>query len=326
MDTINSSLKIWPVAGSFRISRSSVTEVHVVVATVTKNGHTGRGECRPYQRYGESPKSVCAQIDGLREGLSSLTLDSLQSRLPAGAARNAVDCALWDLKAKTERRSVSDLLGLPAPRARKTAFTLSLDSPDNMAKAARKARGHSVLKIKVGATDGLKSALAVMNARPDAELIIDANEALDGESLSRFQSTLAGWPVLMIEQPMPAGSAMPSGVSTTLPIMCADEALHTSGDLEMLWAQGFRAVNIKMDKAGGLTEGLALARAAKAKGFVIMLGCMVGSSLAMAPAMILESFADVVDLDGALLLARDHSGGLRYDDGKVWPAPRTLWG
>ena len=184
----------------------------------------------------------------------------------------------------------------------------------------------SLLKIKIGGRDGLDCALAVLNSRPDAKLIVDANEALSAQDLITFQNELAGRAVVLIEQPMPAGESMPPGVSERRPVICADEALHTQKDLEHLWAAGYRAVNIKLDKAGGLTGALEIAKSAKDMGFEIMLGCMVSSSLAMAPALLLESFADYVDLDGALLLADDHKDKMLYEGGTIAPAPNTLWG
>ena len=333
MDAIKSEVISWPIQGSFRISRSEVTAVDVVVATVRCGAHWGRGECRPYPRYNETPESVCAQIQTLTPDLKTLSLDTLAARLPHGAARNAVDCALWDLKAQTSGKPVHELLGLAAPRARKTAFTLSLDTPTNMAKAARQAKDYAMLKIKVGGERGLDCALAVMQARPDAQLIVDANEALSPQELQDFQNALAGKAVALIEQPLPASEPLPAAapladgtLAKNLPIICADESLHTRGDLSRLWDDGFRAVNIKLDKAGGLSEALKLAVEAKAMGFKIMQGCMVSSSLAMAPALLLESFADVIDLDGPALLSRDHDDGMSYENGMVIPAPDSLWG
>lgn len=326
MKSIKTSVQHWPVKGSFRISRSVITEVGVVVATVTDGQHSGRGECRPYPRYNETVESVRAQIETLEPDIETLTLETLQDRLPNGAARNAVDCALWDLQAQLTGKPVYELLDLAPPQARQTAFTLSVDSPVNMAEAARAATDHNLLKIKVGQEDALACALAVMEARPDVQLIIDANEAMAENDLKAFQSRLKDYPVALIEQPFPAGVALPPSCAKARPVICADESLHTASDLKTLWDQGFRAVNIKLDKAGGLSESVILAKQAKAMGFKIMLGCMVGSSLAMAPALLLERFADIIDLDGALLLARDHEDGMVYSGGMISPAPKTLWG
>lgn len=320
------AIETWPVAGTFRISRSSLSEITVVTATITDGGHRGRGECRPYARYDETPQSVAAQIESLGAELGSLTAQTLLRRLPAGAARNAVDCALWDLAVQKTRTPITELLDLPAPKTRQTAFTLSIDTPENMRIAALAAKQHKLLKIKIGGEDGLDSCLAVMDARADAELIIDANEALTSKACARFQKTLCGYPVLMIEQPVPAGQPLPNMTAGQLPIICADESLHTRQDLKALWGAGYRAVNVKLDKSGGLTEGYALLREARAMGFVIMLGCMVGTSLAMAPAMYLSSYADVIDLDGALLLAKDRKVAMGYESGMILPPPARLWG
>ncbi len=328
MDTIKSEVISWPIKGRFRIARSIVTKVDVVVVTLTSGPHIGRGECRPYPRYDETPESVCAQIAGLEDKISTLTRETLADRLPNGAARNAVDCAIWDLDSQVSGKPVFELMGLPAPRRRPTAFTLSIDTPENMAQAAlaTAAGNHKVLKIKIGDTNGLQCALAVLKARPDVELIIDANEALDAKKLRHFQDVLSHKAVALIEQPMPAGSSLPDDTASRSPIICADESLHTAQDLSRLWDEGYRAVNIKLDKAGGLTEAHSLAAAAKDRGFYIMLGCMVSSSLSMAPAMLLEGYADIIDLDGALLLAKDHSNGMIYEKGHVNPAPPHLWG
>ncbi len=320
--------EIWPVAGSFVISRSALKEITVVTIEIREDGERGRGECRPYSRYNESPENVTEQIETLRHEIQSgLTIEQLQNLLPAGAARNAIDCALWDLKAKQSGKSISELLGLPEPQARLTAYTLSIDTPRNMRKAALKAKGYPLLKIKIGGIEGLESCLAIMEARPDAELIIDANEALKVKDVQIFREKLAKLPVIMIEQPI--ASEVYNNIPNTpsdLPIFCADESLHTAEDLSKLWDAGYRAINVKLDKCGGLTAGLKLMRAAKSKGFIIMAGCMVGTSLAMAPMMVLESFADYIDLDGPLLLAKDRSGGLKYKGPTILPASRSLWG
>jgi len=318
----------WPVQGKFRISRSSLTQITVVTVQIREGQHRGRGECRPYPRYNETPASVTAQIESIRADIEAgMNNEALQSALPAGAARNALDCALWDLKARQTGQSVSELLSLPAPTTRKTAYTLSIDTADKMRAAALKASAYPLLKIKIGGPEGLAACLTVMESRPDAELIIDANEALSPKDLPAFQSALSDKPVVMIEQPLPrtAFDKIPN-TPKALPILCADESLHTTDDLDSLWAAGYRAVNVKLDKCGGLTAGLGLMRAAKAHGFIIMAGCMVGTSLAMAPMMILEGLADYIDLDGPLLLAKDRKKGLRYEGPFIYPADRELWG
>lgn len=318
----------WPVAGEFRIANSSLTQITVITVIITDGRFTGRGECRPYAKYGETPESVSAQINRIKTDLlRGLSPHDLQKLLAPGAARNAVDCALWDLKSKQSQSSISQLLGLAPPKQRLTAFTLSIDTPDNMKAAALDAKAYPLLKIKIGGMEGLESCLAVMEVRPDAQLIIDANEALKPEDIKPFQDALKTKPVIMIEQPLSRENygAIPN-TPKALPIFCADESLHTAKDLDRLWAAGYRAVNVKLDKCGGLTAGLELMKAAKARGFIIMAGCMVGTSLAMAPMMILESYADYIDLDGPLLLARDIKKGLRYEGPYIYPPHKDLWG
>lgn len=320
--------EVWPVAGSFIIARSSLKEITVVTVEIHEDGKQGRGECRPYARYNETAERVTQQIEVLRPDIEyGISIETLQDIMPAGAARNALDCALWDLKAKLTGKSVSELLRLPSPQERLTAYTLSINTPQNMRMAALKAKTYPLLKIKIGDMTGLEACLEIMEARPDAELIIDANEALNSKDVAAFRDRLKTFPVVMIEQPVAdnAFNSIPNAPKS-LPIFCADESLHTSEDLSKLWAAGYRAVNVKLDKCGGLTEGLKLMRAAKAQGFIIMAGCMVGTSLAMAPMMILESFADYIDLDGPLLLARDRSGGLTYSEARIMPASRHFWG
>jgi L-alanine-DL-glutamate epimerase-like enolase superfamily enzyme len=318
----------WPVAGEFRISGSALTDIIVVTVTITDGDAQGRGECRPYAKYNETAESVTAQIEAIRRDIETgLTADKLLSLMPPGAARNAVDCALWDLRAKQTVQSIPELLGIPTPEPRLTAFTLSIDTAENMRDAALKASAYPLLKIKIDSLEGLDGCLAVMEARPDAKLIIDANEALNAEEAEQMQRALASKAVVMIEQPLPRGDydQIPNRPDA-LPVFCADESLHTAKDLDRLWDAGYRAVNVKLDKCGGLTEGVNLMRAAKAKGFTVMAGCMVGTSLAMAPMVMLESFADYIDLDGPLLLAKDREEGLRFDGAYIYPPKRPLWG
>ena len=328
MRRLKIEMETWPVAGSFRISRSALTEITVVKVTLTEGAHRGRGECRPYSRYDETAESVIGHIENIRHDIEQgITPKALLQLLPPGAARNAVDCALWDLKAKQCGRSVSDILEIGRAKPRKTAYTLSIDTPAKMREAALKARAYPLLKVKIAGPDGLAACLAVMEARPDAELIIDANEALPPEALGDFQIALQDKPVIMIEQPIAqAQDEHIPHAPDALPIFCADESLHTAKDLDRLWRAGYRAVNVKLDKCGGLTAGLDLMQAAKAKGFIIMAGCMVGTSLAMAPIMMLESFADYIDLDGPLLLAKDRKNSIRYEGPIIYPPSRELWG
>jgi len=322
------STQTWPVAGSFRIAHGSVHEIHVVRVEINDGTFTGHGECRPYPRYNETPTSVTDQILAFSEQIETgLTTDELQSLMPAGAARNAVDCALWDLRAKQTKIPVWQLLNLPKPRPRITAFTLSINTPKRMAEAALKAKQYPILKLKIDGLDGLHSCLAVLEVRPDAQLIIDANEALSSEELIQFRAALSSAPVLMIEQPLKADSFdLIDNSKDALPILCADESLHTRSDLPELWGAGYRAVNVKLDKCGGLTEALALMREAKSMGFLVMSGCMVGTSLAMAPMLMLESLADIIDMDGPLLLAKDVPNKLQYNGAVVNPPTPKLWG
>jgi len=249
----------------------------------------------------------------------------ITEHLPAGPALNALDCALWDLRAKMTATPIWDLLGTAKPQSRQTAFTLSIDSPKNMAKAAIDAAMYPVLKIKIGSQDSLECVKAVCAARPNAQLIVDANEAIKPSELTTFHSALLGHNIALIEQPLPAGmdtkNRLPSGLS-----YCADESLHTEADLPRLKAAGYKAVNVKLDKCGGITAALTLMKAAKDMGFEVMAGCMVGSSLAMAPMMTLESLADYIDLDGPLLLAGDIENGLHYNGAWVHPPSAELWG
>ncbi len=315
-----------PAQGEFRISRSALTAFPVIQVEIKEGEHQGRGECRPYARYKETPLSVAAQIESIRPLIETgMSLESLQTALPAGAARNAVDCALWDLRAKQEQRRVWEILGLPEPRARETAFTLSMGTPDSMAKAALTATDYPVLKIKIGDAEPLPCVQAIIAARPEAKLIIDANEALTPRALDALRQNIPPESTLLIEQPLPASDSTPYDPSV-LPPICADEALHIRQDLGPLWDAGYRAINMKLDKCGGLTEALALAREAKDRGFTIMAGCMVGSSLAMAPMVMLESFADIIDLDGPLLLSKDIEHGLKYHGPVMHPPSRELWG
>lgn len=316
----------WPIAGSFTISRGAKTEAVVVVAEISQGDHTGRGECVPYARYGETPEATLAAILAVQERLrSGIDRQTLQTAMAAGAARNAVDCALLDLEAKRSSRRVWELLGRPAPRPCTTAFTISLGTPEAMAAATAKAAHRPLLKIKLGGDgDGARIA-AVRKEAPESELIVDANEAWTPENLEQNLAACAQAGVTLVEQPLPAGQ---DGALATIrrPIaVCADESVHDLTSLEALRGR-YDAVNIKLDKAGGLTEALAMADAAQAFGFEIMVGCMVATSLSMAPAMLIAQQARFVDLDGPLLLASDREDGLRYDESTVYPPDAALWG
>jgi L-alanine-DL-glutamate epimerase-like enolase superfamily enzyme len=317
----------WPLRQAFVISRGSRTVAEVVVVTIEEDGLRGRGECVPYRRYGESLESVRGQIESMRAGIGAgMDRASLQHELPAGAARNALDCALWDLDAKRLGRPAWDLAGLDRPVAAVTAFTLSLGSAESMAAEARRHRHRPLLKLKLGADDPAAAVAAVHSAAPGARLIVDANEAWCPRMLADILPSLAEAGVEMIEQPLPASDddAL-DGLDSPVPL-AADESCHTSADIASLVGR-YRIANIKLDKAGGLTEALAMREAALEAGLGIMIGCMVGTSLAMAPAVLLSNGARYVDLDGPLLLAQDRANGLRYyEDGLVEPPMPDLWG
>ena len=317
----------WPLAGAFTISRGSKTEAVVVTVELRDGTHRGRGECVPYARYGETPDGVVAAIEAMRPALRrGLDRAALQAAMPAGAARNALDCACWDLDAKRAGRPVHELAGLAAPTARVTAYTISLDAPAAMAEAAKRAASRPLLKVKLGGggDDGERIA-AVRRAAPKAELIVDANEGWGEGDLQRNLAACADAGVTLIEQPLPEGrDAALARIARPIPI-CADESVHDRASLDAL-AGKYDAVNIKLDKAGGLTEALALAAAAERRGLTVMVGCMVATSLAMAPAMLVAQRAGVVDLDGPLLLAKDRPGGLRYVGSLAYPPEPAFWG
>ncbi|MCU9848264.1 dipeptide epimerase [Defluviimonas sp. WL0024] len=312
----------FPLAEVFTISRGSKTEARVLTATVARDGVTGRGECVPYARYGESIASVADQIAALPEGIERA---ALQQALPPGAARNAVDCALWDWEAKRAGRRVWELAGCAAPGAMVTAFTLSLDTPERMRAAAARAAQRPVLKIKLGGEGDMARLEAVRAGAPAARIIVDANEGWTAELYAELAPHLVRLGVVLVEQPLPAGDdAMLAEIARPVPV-CADESCHDRATLAAL-AGRYDVVNIKLDKTGGLTEALALRDAARAAGFGIMVGCMVGSSLAMAPAAVVAEGAEFVDLDGPLLLARDRAPGLDYAGSVLRPPVAALWG
>jgi len=316
----------WPIRGGFTISRGSKQEAVVVVATISDGAHQGRGECVPYARYGESVEGVVQAIEvcapAIGQGLDRV---GLQDLLSAGAARNAVDCALWDLEAKRSGRSVAELAGLAPLRAVETAFTISLASPEEMAARARDASRYPLLKLKLGGDGDEVRLVAVRQAVPNARLIADANEAWRTPNLERLLAAAKAAGIELIEQPLPAGDdALLEHVARIVPL-CADESAHDRASLATI-ARRYDAVNIKLDKTGGLTEALATAAEARRLGLKIMVGCMVATSLAMAPALLLAQDADFVDLDGPLLLERDRVPGLSYSSGTIMPAPAALWG
>jgi L-alanine-DL-glutamate epimerase-like enolase superfamily enzyme len=316
----------WPIAGAFTISRGAKTEAITVVAEVSQGGHTGRGECVPYARYGETPEATLAALLAMREALGKgFGRQALQAGLPAGAARNALDCALIDLEAKVGGRRAWELFGRAAPTACTTAFTISLGTPEAMAAATAKAANRPLLKIKLGGDGDGERIAAVRKQASESELIVDANEAWTAVNLEQNLAACAAAGVTLVEQPLPAGQDELLARIRRPVAVCADESVHDCGSLEGL-RERYDAVNIKLDKTGGLTEALAMADAAQALGFEIMVGCMVATSLSMAPAMLLTPQARFVDLDGPLLLAGDRDDGLRYDGSTIYPPDAALWG
>ncbi|WP_164661646.1 N-acetyl-D-Glu racemase DgcA [Tropicibacter sp. Alg240-R139] len=313
---------VFKLAQVFTISRGSRTEAHVLTVRISDGEHQGVGECVPYARYDETLESVEAEIRGLpgtfdREGLMDL--------LPAGAARNAVDCALWDLESKRAGKRAWDLAGLNAPGPEITAYTLSLASPEDMRKQAEENANRPLLKIKLGTADDMPRLEAVRAGAPNSTIIVDANEGWSAEVYADLAPHLVRLGVALVEQPLPAGEDDALiGMDRPVPV-CADESCHDRTSLPKLQGK-YDVVNIKLDKTGGLTEALKLRDAALAEGYEVMVGCMVGSSLAMAPATLVAQGAVVTDLDGPLLLAEDRDTPLNFDDAGVHPPETDLWG
>ena len=319
---IQAKVEIFPLAQVFRISRGARTQAEVVTVVFEKDGIIGRGECVPYARYNETVESVIKQIESLADDIDR---ETLQDTLPPGAARNAVDCALWDFECKKQDQRIWKIAGIQVPEQKITAYTLSLDVPEKMFKQAEKNSNRPLLKIKLGTPNDMPRLEAVRKGAPNAEIIVDANEGWDAELYSQLAPELVRLGVKLIEQPLPADKDDDLiGLPRPLPI-CADESCHDRKSLEKLIGK-YDFVNIKLDKTGGLTEALLLKTKALEVGFKIMVGCMVGSSLAMAPATLIAQNATFVDLDGPLLLAQDRHHGLLYDESWVHPPLKDLWG
>jgi L-Ala-D/L-Glu epimerase len=299
-----------------------------VVAELTDGTHCGRGECVPYARYGETPDGIVAAINAMRPALGrGLDRAALQHAMAPGAARNALDCAYWDVNAKQTGRRAHELAGLAAPAPLLTAYTISLAAPASMADAAERAASRPLLKVKLGAADDgdARRIAAVRRAAPRAELIVDANEGWTADNLAKNLAACADCGVTLIEQPLPEGGDEPlRRCGRPIPV-CADESVHDRCSVDAIVGQ-YDAINIKLDKTGGLTEALAMAAEAEQRGLMIMVGCMVATSLSMAPALLAAQRARLVDLDGPLLLARDRPAGLRYDGSLVHPPESALWG
>jgi L-Ala-D/L-Glu epimerase / N-acetyl-D-glutamate racemase len=324
--TLRVAIERWPLEAAFSIARGAKIEAVVIVAELADGAHRGRGEGVPYARYGETVAGVAAAIEAMRAPLvANLDRHGLQARMPAGAARNALDCAFWDLDAKRAGTPAHELAALPSPRPLVTAYTISLDRPGAMAEAAAKAASRKLLKVKLGRPGDPERIRMVRAAAPACELIVDANEGWTADNLAENVSACAEAGVALIEQPLPAGADQClAAFRRSIPI-CADESAHDCASLPGLVGK-YDAVNIKLDKAGGLTEALRLAAEAERLGFALMVGCMVSTSLAMAPAHLLAQRARIVDLDGPLLLAKDRPHGLRYEGSLVYPPMPELWG
>lgn len=319
---ISVTAEAFPLAEVFTISRGSRTEAKVLTVEITEGGITGRGECVPYARYDETMESVAAEITGLT---TPFDRHALQEMLPGGAARNALDCALWDLEAKRAGKRAWDLAGLTAPGPEITAYTLSLAEPDQMEASARKHAHRPLLKIKLGTPDDMPRLEAVRRGAPEAQIIVDANEGWSAEVYADLAPHLVRLGVTLVEQPLPAGEDDALiGMDRPVPV-CADESCHDRASLPHLKGK-YDVVNIKLDKTGGLTEALALRQDALAQGYGVMVGCMVGTSLAMAPAVLVAQGAMVTDLDGPLLLAKDRATPLQFDEQGVHPSQPALWG
>ncbi len=317
----------WPVAGAFVIARGAKTEVDVVVATVAEEERRGRGEATAIYYHGETAESVREQIlamtGAVAEGASRTDLLTL---MPRGAARNAIDAALWELDARRCGLPVWRLAGLAEPRPLVTCFTISLGDPARMEADARATAGkYPLLKLKLAGEGDVERVAAVRRGAPGVRLVVDANEAWTGRDVAAEAAALLPFGVELIEQPVRAGEDhLLDGVRSPIPL-CADESCQDRADLARCKGR-YQAVNIKLDKAGGLTEALALAKDARAAGLKLMVGCMLSTSLGVAPTFLAAQGAEWVDLDGPLLLARDRAHGFRFERGKMWNAAPTLWG
>lgn len=328
--TLRAESERYPIMGRFTIARGSKTEAEVITVTLTDpEGRAGRGECVPYKRYGESLERTLKELERAQSKIEAgIDLAELQRFMPAGAARNAVDCALWDLRAKQSGIPVWRALGLETPKPLVTCYTISLGTPEEMRSKAREAAHRPVLKIKLGSRedrDDQKRIRAVREGAPNARLIADANEGWTVDNVEENLRVCAEEGFELIEQPLPVAEDEYLRTIDRPVLLCADESVHDRSGLDRLVGL-YDDVNVKLDKTGGLTEAFELTKAAREKGLGLMIGCMVGTSLAMAPALLLGAEARFVDLDGPLLLARDREDGLRYNGSQIEPAPSSLWG
>jgi L-alanine-DL-glutamate epimerase-like enolase superfamily enzyme len=323
---LNARAETWPLVAPFRISRGVKVDAHVIVAELSQDGALGRGESVPYARYGETVDSVLNQIRDVQDALTDCTsCRDLGALMPPGAARNAVDCALWDLTAKLGKRSVSDLLRTPPLGPMVSALTVSLDDPAAMFAAAAAISDAPLIKVKVDASQPDLQIRAVRRGAPRAKLIVDPNESWSLELLKDLQSLLKEARVDLIEQPLPAGTdELLEGFESECAI-CADESCHVASDLVQLGGR-YQAINIKLDKAGGLTAAMELLNAARSRGFKVMVGCMICTSLGIAPALHVARHADFVDLDGPWWLREDRAAGIKFEAGILQPPGDNLWG
>ncbi len=325
MISLSAKSESFPIEGRFTISRGSKTQVDVVVVEINDGEHSGRGECVPYARYGETIDSVIELIMSLKDDVrNGLDREGLQSKLPSGAARNALDCAYWDLESKQNNTRAWDVAGIEIHNLT-TAYTLSLDTPEKMRESAAKNADRPLLKLKLGGVGDIQRVQAVRIGAPNSRLIVDANEGWTVESYQKLVPKLQALGVEMIEQPFPAGD---DEILKTLerPIaLCADESCHDRESLKDIIGK-YDMINIKLDKTGGLTEAIALREEAEANGLSIMVGCMLATSLAMAPAILVAQDVAIVDLDGPLLLAKDRVDALRFDKSELFPPEPALWG
>ena len=326
MPALSIAHESWPIAGAFTISRGSKTTAEVIVVTLAEDGHQGRGECVPYPRYHESVDGIVASLEEARSRIEAgFTHADIPRLVQPRAARNALDCALWDLEAKRAQKPVWQLALLEQPRPMVTAYTLSLNTPEAMAKAAADAAHRPLLKLKLGGDGDAERLRLIRETVPASRLIVDANEAWTPGELPNLLKACANARVELIEQPLPAADDEALRHISHEVAICADESAHDRENLQALVGK-YDAINIKLDKTGGLTEALALAQTAKDMNFKIMVGCMLATSLAMAPAMLVAQSAYVIDLDGPLLLARDRNPGISFDGSVMYPPPPDLWG
>ena len=316
----------WPIAGSFTISRGSKTEAHVVTVSLAGGGHVGRGECVPYPRYEETVPQVMAALEAARSRIEAgIAQHDIASILVPHAGRNALDCALWDLRAKQAGMPVWQLAGLAEPKPAITAYTLSLDTPEAMGEAAARAADRPLLKLKLGRDGDAERLKLIRRNAPSSRLIVDANEGWTADTLAGMLAACADVGVELVEQPLPAGNDEALRSLSRAVTVCADESAHGLETLDQLVGK-YDAINIKLDKTGGLTPAIALALAARERDLGIMVGCMLATSLAMAPAFLLTPMAEVVDLDGPLLLKQDRVPAIRFDGSLMQPPPPELWG